>query len=160
MEDYFLNLEAVHPSCLAKILLGDKLPKGGEVWEFTNEIKPIDLYSYLYAKYGQPNGMQNFFRSDDSDNLIHWEWALAGEYGLTLIQGHNFRTEVHLIGDFKGKALTLESFITQIKSDIGNYGRLISELRKDLEKWTQFVNPYQRISSAVNPLTNSLLFLY
>ncbi|MFC4260053.1 hypothetical protein ACFOZ5_13595 [Marinobacter lacisalsi] len=150
MEDYFLNLEAVHPSCLAKILLGDKLPKGGEVWEFTNEIKPIDLYSYLYAKYGQPNGMQNFFRSDDSDNLIHWEWALAGEYGLTLIQGHNFRTEVHLIGDFKGKALTLESFITQIKSDIGNYGRLISELRKDLEKWTQFVNPYQRISSAVN----------
>ncbi|ONF45214.1 hypothetical protein BTO32_01710 [Marinobacter lutaoensis] len=150
MEDYFLRLDALHPSCLAKILLGEKLPKGGEVWEFTNEIKPIDLYCYLYAKYGQPNGMQNFFRSDDSDNLIHWEWALAGEYGLTLVQGHNFRTEVHLIGDFKGKALTLENFITQIKSDIGNYGRQISELRKDLEKWTQFVNPYHRIFSAVD----------
>lgn len=60
MEDYFLKLEALHPSCLAKILLGEKLPKGGGVWEFTNEIKPIDLYCYLYAKYGQPNGMQNF----------------------------------------------------------------------------------------------------
>lgn len=150
MEDYFLNLKALHPSCLAKILLGEKLPKGGELWEFTNETKPIDLYCYLYAKYGQPNGMQNFFRSDDSDNLIHWEWALAGEHGLTLIQGHNFRTEVHLIGDFKDKGLTLENFITQIKSDIGNYGRQISEFRKDLEKWTQFVNPYQRILSAVN----------
>src|SRR5690554_4668146 len=62
----------------------------------------------------------------------------------------NFRTEVHLIGDFKDKGLTLDNFVAQIKSDIGNYGRLISELRKDLEKWTQFVNPYQRILSAVN----------
>jgi hypothetical protein len=150
MESYFLNLEAIHPSCLAKILLGDKLPKDGEIWEFTNEIKPLDLYCYLYAKYGPPNGMQNFLRSDDSDNLIHWEWTLAGEYGLTSIQGQNFRSEVHLIGDFKGKGLTLNDFISQIKSDIENYGKNISELRKELEKWTQFVNPYQRIESAVN----------
>lgn len=150
MEKYFLSLEAIHPSCLVKILQGDKLPKNGEMWELTNEIKPLDLYSYLYAKYGPPNGIQNFLRSDDSDNLIHWEWTLAGEYGLTSIQGQNFRSEVHLIGDFKGKGLTLESFISQIKSDIGNYGKTISELRKELEKWTQFVNPYKRIESALN----------
>jgi hypothetical protein len=150
MENYFLKLEAIHPSCLAKILLGDKLPKNGEIWEFTNEIKPLDLYCYLYAKYGPPNGMQNFLRSDDSDNLIHWEWTLAGEYGLTSVQGHNFRSEVHLIGDFKGKGLKLGDFISQVKSDIGNYGKKISELRKELEKWTQFVNPYQRIASAIN----------
>lgn len=73
MENYFLGLEAIHPSCLVKILQGDKLPKNGEMWEFTNEIKPLDLYCYLYAKYGPPNGIQNFLRSDDSDNLIHWE---------------------------------------------------------------------------------------
>jgi uncharacterized protein YutD len=150
MENYFLSLEAIHPSCLVKIIQGDKLPKNGEMWEFTNEIKPLDLYCYLYAKYGPPNGIQNFLRSDDSDNLIHWEWTLAGEYGLTSIQGQNFRSEVHLIGDFKGKGLTLEAFIGQIKSDIGNYGKKISELRKELEKWTQFVNPYKRIESALN----------
>lgn len=150
MENYFLSLEAIHPSCLVKIIQGDKLPKNGEMWEFKNEIKPLDLYCYLYAKYGPPNGIQNFLRSDDSDNLIHWEWTLAGEYGLTSIQGQNFRSEVHLIGDFKGKGLTLEAFIGQIKSDIGNYGKKISELRKELEKWTQFVNPYKRIESALN----------
>lgn len=150
MENYFLSLEAIHPSCLVKIIQGGKLPKNGEMWEFTNEIKPLDLYCYLYAKYGPPNGIQNFLRSDDSDNLIHWEWTLAGEYGLTSIQGQNFRSEVHLIGDFKGKGLTLEDFISQIKSDIGNYGKKISELRKELEKWTQFINPYKRIESAVN----------
>jgi len=149
LEDYFLNLEAIHPSCIAKIIQGGKLPKGGAMWEFTNEIKPLDLYCYLYAKYGKPNGMQSFLRTDDSDNLIQWEWTLAGEFGLTSIQGHNFRSEVHLIGDFKGKGLTLEMFIDQLKSDICNYGKKISELRKDFEKWTQFVNPYHRILSAV-----------
>jgi hypothetical protein len=150
MENYFLNLEVIHPSCLVKILQGNGLPKNGLIWEFTNEIKPLDLYCYLYAKYGPPNGIQNFLRADDSDNLIHWEWTLSGEYGLTSIQGQNFRSEVHLIGDFMGKGLTLEDFITQIKSDIGIYGKKISELRKELEKWTQFVNPYKRIQSAIS----------
>lgn len=150
MENYFLSLEAIHPSCLVKILQGGKLPKNGEMWEFTNEIKPLDLYCYLYAKHGPPNGIQNFLRSDDSDNLIHWEWTLAGEYGLTSIQGQNFRSEIHLIGDFKGKDLALEDFISQTKSDIRNYGKKISELKKELEKWTQFVNPYNRIESALN----------
>lgn len=85
-----MKLESIHPSCLMKILQGDKLPRKVEIWEFTNEIKPLDLYCYLYAKFGPPNGIQNFLRADDSDNLIHWEWTLVGDYGLTSIQGHNF----------------------------------------------------------------------
>lgn len=149
MEDYFINQEAVSPSCLMKILKGDKLPKEGMIWAFKNELKPIDLYCYLYAKYGPPNGIQNFLKSDDSDNLIHWEWALSGEYGIIMVQGQNFRSEVLLRGHFKDKGLTIDDFISQIKSDIGNHGKKISELRKNLEKWTQFVNPYKRIESAV-----------
>ena len=150
MEDYFINQEAVSPSCLMKILEGDELPKEGMIWEFKNELKPLDLYCYLYAKYGPPNGIQNFLKSDDSDNLIHWEWALAGELGIIMVQGQNFRSEVLLRGHFKDKGLTIDDFISQIKSDIGNHGKKISELRKHLEKWTQFVNPYKRIESAVN----------
>lgn len=150
MNNYFLKQEAISPSCLMKTLQSDKLPREGEIWEFTNEIKPLDLYCYLYAKYGPPNGMQSIFRSDDSDNLIHWEWALAGEFGITMIQGQNFRSEVHLRGHFKGKGLTVDDFISQIKSDIGSHGKKISELRKNIEKWTQFVNPYKRIESAVS----------
>ena len=149
MEDYFLKQEAVAPSCLMKILQGDKLPKEGLIWEFTNEIKPIDLYCYLYAKYGPPNGIQNFLRSDDSDNLIHWEWALAGEHGIIMIQGQNFRSEIHLRGHFKDTGLTVDDFISQIKSDLGSQGKKISEIRKSLEKWVQFINPYKRIESAI-----------
>jgi hypothetical protein len=47
-------------------------------------------------------------------------------------------------------------FISQVKSDIGNYGKQISELCKNLEKWTQFVNPYLRIYSAVQQHMNKL----
>jgi hypothetical protein len=156
MENYFLGLEAVHPSCLAKIITGDKLPKKAIIWEFTNEIKPIDLYCYLQAKYGNPNGLQNFLRNDSSDNLIHWEWSLAGEFGIVSIQGHNFRTEVHLIGEHEGKGLTLEDFIQQIKSDFKNYGKSMKSVRVELEKWTRFLNPYHRINSVITKNIKSL----
>ncbi|MDX9688804.1 hypothetical protein [Halopseudomonas formosensis] len=149
MADYFLELEPIHPGCLVNILQGGKLPKNGMVWELKNQILPLDMYCYLHAKYGAPNGLQNFLRSDDSDNLIHWEWALASEDGVVMIQGHNFRSEVHLIGDFRDKGLALDQLITQFKSDFSTHGKKMKEVRMGLEKWTQFINPYKRISSAV-----------
>jgi hypothetical protein len=149
MTDYFLQLEPVHPSCLVNIIQGGMLPKNGMIWEIGNQILPVDMYCYLHAKYGAPNGLQNFLRNDDSDNLIHWEWALASEDGLVLIQGHNFRSEVHLMGDFRDKGLELEHLIVQFKSNFSAYGKKMKEVRTSLEKWTQFVNPYKRISSAV-----------
>jgi hypothetical protein len=119
------------------------------IWELNNQILPVDMYCYLYAKYGAPNGLQNFLRSNHSDNLIHWEWALASADGLILIQGHNFRSEVHLMGDFRNKGLELNHLITQFKADFSVYGKKMKEVRTHLEKWTQFINPYKRISSAV-----------
>lgn len=151
MKDFFLKLGFIHPKSIAEILQHpERIPKNGLIWEFENDIKPIDLYCYLYAKFGRPNGIQSFLRKDDSDNLIHWEWTLSCNEGLVMIQGHNFRTEVHLMGEFNNLGLTLECFISQIKSDMGNYGKKISTLRKDLEKWTQFINPYHRIESVVS----------
>ena len=156
MNNFFIDLEAIHPNCLGKILTGDKLPRKAIIWEFTNEIKPVDMYCYLYAKYGGPNGLQNFLRSDSSDNLIHWEWSLASEFGIVSIQGHNFRTEVHLIGEHKGQNLTLDMFIQEIKSDLKNYGKAMKEVRIELEKWTRFINPYHRINSVVSKNIKSL----
>lgn len=148
MHNYFLDMKAISPlAFIDRIEKGD-LPKA-KIWKIRNEIKPVDLYCYLFAKYGHPNGIQSFLRSDDSDNLIHWEWALEGKYGFTLVQGHNFRSEVILIGDFNDSGLHVEDFISQIKSDMRSYGSKISEIKNSLEKWTQFVNPYDRIRSAL-----------
>ena len=149
MSDYFLKLEPVHPGCVVNIVQGGLLPKNGMVWELGNQILPLDMYCYLHAKFGAPNGLQNFFRNDDSDNLIHWEWALASEDGLVLIQGHNFRSEIHLMGDFLGKGLEIDQLVAQFKADFSAHGKKMKEVRTALEKWTQFVNPYKRISSAV-----------
>ena len=85
-----LNLddcEALALTRLSNIVFGGKLPKGGGTWCLGNELKPSDLYCYLIAKFGPPNGIQNLFKTDDSDNLIHWEWALAHKNELILIMG-------------------------------------------------------------------------
>jgi len=37
--------EAMAPACIARVISGGKLPKGGgAIWRLGNEIKPSDLY--------------------------------------------------------------------------------------------------------------------
>jgi hypothetical protein len=151
------GLQALHPKCIFEMFAAGELSKRKFTFEINNEIKPVDLYSYLYARFGAPNGMQNFLRKDDSDNLIHWEWTLAEKRGLISLLGLNFRTEIHFSGDFKPDDIDKEHLIKTIKGDFQSYGKQISESRKALlEKWIEFVNPYQRINSAVEKLTGEL----
>lgn len=150
MEDYFLDLEVVAPGCFMNIMKGGLLPNNGMVWELTNEMKPVDLYCYFYAKYGSPNGLLTLLKKDTSDNLIHWDWNFATSDGLISVMGMNFRTEIAFKGNFKDKGLTKDMFISQIKTDMGKCGKKITEFRKEIETWTQFTNPYHRIKRAVD----------
>lgn len=147
--NYFLKLEYIHPTFLAKILTEKKYPKGFKGWMLKNEIKPIDMYCYLYAKYGPPNGFMNFLKSDSSDNLVHWEWSFMNDDGLLMIQGQIFRTEIHLLGTFNRPAITKRNLISQIRNDLKNYGKEIKAIRTTLEKWTEFINPFQTIESTI-----------
>lgn len=149
MADYFTQLKLIHPKDLVRIYESKVHLPLLKIWELTNEIKPIDLYCYLHAKYGPPNGIQNFLRNDDSDNLIHWEWTLANDDGLLTVQGHNFRTEVHLFRKM-GADLELDDLVEQTKRDFSNFGKQIKAVRTQLEKWTHFVNPYQRIRAVLD----------
>lgn len=151
--------EAIAPACIAKILSGRLLPRGGSaIWRLGNELKPSDLYCYLYAKFGPPNGLQNFFRSDDSDNLIHWDWTLASEHGLVMILGLNLRSEVHLIGEWTIKGnYSLEGFVEEIKSDLASHGKEMSRIRKEvLEDWEMFVNPFKNLRESIDSLKGEL----
>lgn len=121
-----------------------------------NEIAPSDLYCYCHARFGLPNGPQNFLRNDSSDNLIHWEWMLRTSTGWVLFQGMNFRTEVVLLDTPGISRVDVPDLVNQIKSDFANHGEQIARLRKTLEDWTEFVNPYQRIRSSVNSLLREL----
>src|ERR1700686_5466091 len=58
-------------------------------------LTPVDVYCYLKARFGQPNGFQNFLRDDSSDNWIHWDFLLkAGNVHDQQNRGWNRATAV------------------------------------------------------------------
>lgn len=106
-----------------------------------------------------PNGFQNFLRQDSSDNLIHWEWVLDHELVSIHISGMNFRTELWLIGELELTDSDSLELVRQIKADFANHGQKMAAIRKSLEKWTEFVNPYQRLRRAVEKMLGELTAL-
>ena len=116
----------------------------------------MDLYCYLSARFGPPNGIQNWLRKDHSDNLVHWNWTFRYRPGLVDIQGTNYRTDVWLIGPFELDSDDREDFIRRVKADFAAFGAEISKCRKSLEHWIEFVNPYQRLRRSVSQLVEEL----
>ncbi len=122
-----------------------------------DEIKPSDFYCYLFAKFGEPNGMQNILRQDDSNNLVHWEWMLEHSRGLLQILGLNDRTEVTFLGRWDIEDLNMDQFIECIKRDFRRYGQEMSRIRKDvLEDWERFLNPYYHLRSSIEKMHDEL----
>ena len=156
-DGFVASLTAIHPREIIEALQSDKRPKGTLIWAIKNEIRPVDLYCYLGARFGPPNGFQNFLRRDDSNNLIHWDWTLSCEYGWISFLGMNYRTEVQLIGVFPFHDSDKDTLIACLKADFANHGAKMSHIRNNLlEKWTEFSNPYYRIRNAVDRLLEEL----
>lgn len=153
--DFVEQLAAVHPRELIEKLQSDDRPHFDTHWKLENEIKPADLYCYLYGRFGPPNGIQNFLRGDHSDNLIHWEWALRAHDRIILVQGHNFRTELWVSGE-ELPSSTLNQLVVDIKATFPQYGQAMGIIRKALEHWVEFINPYHRIRSSVECLMSEL----
>lgn len=150
------NFEFVYPKEEMEFLQRKDRPKTHTYWILKNEVKPVDLYCYLYARFGMPNGIQNFLRRPDTtDNLIHWEWIVRSEVGFVRFQGYNFRTEIWIPGD-PFKESDKEEFISLLKADFSNIGEKMGAVRKSLEHWVEFINPYKRIKRSVTDLFKEL----
>jgi len=102
---------AIPPTEILAAFTRPERPRLDGTWTLHNEIAPSDLFCYLYAKFGPPNGIQNLLRRDDSDNLIHWDWTLAHPNGLLMLLGLNLRTEVHFFGDWGFSHCDRQQFI-------------------------------------------------
>jgi hypothetical protein len=150
--NFVQSLRFIHPRELFAMVANKTLPKGGSMLQLRNEVRPIDLYCYLGARFGIPNGIQNFLRTDDSDNLIHWEWTLAHDDGLVFFAGLNFRTEVTFRGPLCASYADRDGLVAQLKADFAHHGQQMTVVRRSLEHWIEFVNPYQRIRTAVEQL--------
>ena len=154
--DFLSRMVYLSPKNVYEMISSEDRPSGASYWTIKNEVCPADLFCYLYARFGPPNGIQNFFRADHSDNLVHWNWTFACDSGLVDIQGTNFRTYVWFIGDFNVEDVDAVEFASLIKADFKNYGKQMSECRQSLESWIEFVNPYQRLRRAVDQLVEEL----
>ncbi len=157
--DFVERFEFIHPKDIIALLQSKERPKAGTRWILKNEVRPVDLYCYLGARFGAPNGIQNFLRGEGSDNLIHWEWFLRYEGSYISIQGMNFRTEVGILGLAALEKSDKDRFVQQIKSQFAKCHEAMGNIRKSLEHWIEFVNPYQRLRRSVSALNDELLSL-
>jgi hypothetical protein len=153
--EFIKGMKAIPTNEYIQLLRQTNRPHFATRWAIKNEIRPVDIYCYLIARYGSPNGIQNFLRGDHSSNLIHWEWVLQSEDRTILIQGQNFRTEIFISGDFIDVS-EKETTINQLKEHFAEYGSKMGSIRKKLEHWIEFVNPYQRIRRSISQLMNDI----
>ena len=65
--------------------------KRGDILAIRDKISTVDMYCYLKARFGEPNGFQTFLAKDDSDNWIHWDYNLKAGCA-----------DLHISGDVPG----------------------------------------------------------
>ena len=156
--DFLASLEYLQPGQILAFLQIKERPAAwrSECLTITNEIKPVDLYCYLTARFGPPNGVQNWLRQNHSDNIFHWNWTFRYGPSLVDIQGRNYRTDVWVIGSFEFEPDDCADFVRHVKADFAAFGADMAKCRKSLEPWIEFVNPYQRLRRSVTKLAEEL----
>jgi hypothetical protein len=105
---------------------------------------PVDVFCYLRARFGEPNGFQNHLRRNTSDNLFHWEFMLKAFNEDLLISGKC--REVQIIISAAMTDLDWRDLILAIKSDYKRVGKRKSLIFKSLEQWVVFPNRYIAIA--------------
>ncbi|MCX7257048.1 MAG: hypothetical protein NTZ64_10005 [Polaromonas sp.] len=159
MHNFSLNeFETIDIRSLISIFAcSENRPKLSAVWTATNEVKPSDLFCYLFAKFGPPNGLQNYLRGNTSNNLIHWEWTLKHPSGFMSIQGGNLRTEFQLFDLLDISKDDIPIFYKLILQDFKNYGKEMSKIRHNIfEDWDLITNPYKSIKDSIKKMKSEL----
>lgn len=118
-------------------------------------LSPVDVYCYLKARFGEPNGFQNLLREDTSDNWIHWDYYLkAGDQDLYLC---GMSREIHFILSERITARHWRDLILAIKGDFGRVGQKKSVVLKSLERWVTFPNKFVEIANICADLHAEIL---
>lgn len=144
------------PELMLKKLRKEVMRKKGGRWIFTDKISPLDLYTYLKARFGAPNGFQMTLKNPSSDNYIQWHWTLQTEDNTMEFMGFNMHAEVFLEGYPDFAKVDGERLESGLKEDFKNHGPAMSKVRKGLEKWNLFINPYNRLRKVVDQFSNKL----
>jgi len=109
-----------------------------------SQLRPVDVYCYLVARFGRPNGFLNHLHRDDSDNWIHWDFNLKSSDVDLRLAGTS--RDVHIT---VGEALNDEEWkelILGMKNDFARVGREKSKVLNGLEKFVVFQNKFVSIA--------------
>jgi hypothetical protein len=118
-------------------------------------LKPVDVYSYLRARFGEPNGFQNFLRRDDSDNWIHWDYNLKAADNDVYILGTS--REIHFMLSEALSDAQWKELILAIKTDFRRIGREKSKILKSFEKFVVFQNKFYNLAKLCADLHANIL---
>lgn len=142
--------------------IGDRSPKQdgvapifGSVLAVRQHLSPVDMFCYLKARFGEPNGFQNFLRRDDSDNWIHWDFNLKAGSEEVYVCG-TYR-EVHFMLSERLTDNDWKDFILKVKSDYARVGKEKSAVLNSLEKWAIFPNKFVEIAAVCSELHGEIV---
>jgi hypothetical protein len=110
-----------------------------------HHLSPVDVYCYLKARFGEPNGFQNFLRRDTSDNLIHWDYNLKAGDEDVYIYGKS--REIHFVMSAKLTDENWRDLILGVKTDYERVASEKSAVFKSLEQWVTFPNRFLEIAA-------------
>ncbi|WP_029014932.1 hypothetical protein [Niveispirillum irakense] len=118
-------------------------------------LKPVDVYAYLRARFGPPNGFQSFLRRDDSDNWIHWDFNLKADGVDVYIAGTSRDIHFH-ISEFL-RDTDWQNLILALKADFSRIGRAKSEVMRSFEKFVVFQNKYYALANLCAEIHQAIL---
>ena len=112
---------------------------------FQRHLVPVDVYTYLKARFGEPNGFMNFLKSPTSDNLIHWDYLLKCDDVI-----------INIIGIHRGVQITIcrklkkshwRTLVEKFRKEYAAVSINKSKEHKKLEEWHLFINRYLELCS-------------
>ncbi|OPY74540.1 MAG: hypothetical protein A4E65_03815 [Syntrophorhabdus sp. PtaU1.Bin153] len=128
----------------------------GSRWCLDTSMSSADLYIYLKARFGPPNGAFMAVRAPHSNNFIQWHFTLkSGKYFVDFV-GLNTRTEIWVQGYQDLSSDDWSSIVRAVKDDFSQFGPQMKKVRGELEKWKLFSNPYKRLERLVSKYRKEL----
>ncbi len=115
----------------------------GSVIKFERYLSQIDVYCYLKARFGEPNGLANLFKSPTSDNYIHWEYLLKCDNTFISIMGIG-RT-IQIVIDESLDQNSWRTLVENFREEFRTEGSIKSATLRNLEEWVEFINRYSEL---------------
>ncbi|MCO6437264.1 MAG: hypothetical protein J5J06_09285 [Phycisphaerae bacterium] len=125
-------------------------------WVNDGSLKPSDLYCYLCARFGLPNGPTMASRSPTTENIYQWHFVVGCDNAVIHFISRVDRLEIVPEIDTAASPEEWSAFVTAIKCSFGTSGAEMAQVRKRMEKWKLFVNPFARLSGIISKLEAQL----